>query len=228
MTLSGTTSSFEEIYALILQKVEEEGNSAEVGNGKPLDIHIAVGSQDSGNLPEGASDLGDGNWILVTDGDGNPIQRDPSDKENSFPGVTKEELQKIAADVASEVHEALAGSGQEAGRGMTDQLRVAEVGTSKMDWKQILRQWVLMNAKSDYRFTRPNRRYLARGMMVPGLVSESVTGVIAIDVSGSINKKDLRQLYHRTGADPEGAALARVACYLVFRWDPQNTASEPA
>lgn len=204
--------SFEDIYELMLEeeaKKDPEGDSAG-GPGDLLDVHITVGS---GDAPDGAVDLGDGNWILVTDENGKPIKPEPGG-DTPFPGVTKEELQKLAADAVNEAREAASGMGSGAGHGMGSQLRVAEITEHKMNWKDILRQWVMMTAKSDYRFTRPNRRYLARGMMVPGLVSESVTGVVAVDVSGSIN----RETYNSFMTELEGIRKELPQHDLVVIW----------
>ena len=60
------------------------------------------------------------------------------------------------------------------------------------DWRSVLREFVSVRAKSDYSWTRPNRRYLARGWYLPGLLSEELGEVvIAIDTSGSVGNRDL-------------------------------------
>jgi predicted metal-dependent peptidase len=62
----------------------------------------------------------------------------------------------------------------------------------KVDWRQQLRQFVTEVSKDDYAWTRPNRRYLAAGLYLPGLWSESMGEVaIGIDTSGSIDQDTL-------------------------------------
>lgn len=62
----------------------------------------------------------------------------------------------------------------------------------KVDWKQVLREFVSRHARSDYSWTPPNRRYIHQGIYLPGLRSEELGEVmIAVDTSGSIGDKEL-------------------------------------
>jgi predicted metal-dependent peptidase len=55
-----------------------------------------------------------------------------------------------------------------------------------------LREFVASNAKNDYSWARPNRRFLAQGLYLPGLHSEELGDVVlAIDTSGSIGEQVL-------------------------------------
>src|SRR5262249_40964793 len=60
------------------------------------------------------------------------------------------------------------------------------------DWRAVLREFVSSHAKSDFAWTKPNRRFIAEGLYLPGMHSE-VLGeiVIAVDCSGSIRKEQL-------------------------------------
>lgn len=58
----------------------------------------------------------------------------------------------------------------------------------KLDPRSILRQFMTLSRRSDYTWSRPNRRMLYRGLYTPSLRSEGVGPiVIGIDVSGSID-----------------------------------------
>lgn len=60
------------------------------------------------------------------------------------------------------------------------------------DWRSILREFVEQTAPSDYSWIRPNRRYVANGLYLPGVVRENMPPLwIAIDNSGSISDHDL-------------------------------------
>jgi len=51
----------------------------------------------------------------------------------------------------------------------------------------VLRRFISSMAKADYRWTPPNRRYIAQGLVLPSLRSERVGGIaIWIDTSGSM------------------------------------------
>ena len=51
---------------------------------------------------------------------------------------------------------------------------------------------VEMSARNDYNWTRPNRRYISSGIILPSLISEELPEVvIAVDTSCSITEKQL-------------------------------------
>ncbi len=63
---------------------------------------------------------------------------------------------------------------------------------SKVDWKAILRRFIVETSKNDYSWMRPNRRFVAQGLMLPTLYSESMGEVVVcIDTSGSIDQDTL-------------------------------------
>jgi predicted metal-dependent peptidase len=67
-----------------------------------------------------------------------------------------------------------------------------EVLNPSVAWHVLLRDFVEKTAKNDYDWTRPSRRYIHRGIILPSLVSEELPEiVIAIDTSGSIDKQAL-------------------------------------
>jgi predicted metal-dependent peptidase len=72
--------------------------------------------------------------------------------------------------------------------------RIAQPATNPpADWRAILRDVVRCAvARDDYSWTRPSPRYLARGLYLPQLRSESLGSIaVAIDTSGSIDEQAL-------------------------------------
>lgn len=68
-----------------------------------------------------------------------------------------------------------------------------EVLKPKCDWKALLARFVQNSTKSDYSWKRLNRRYLAAGLWLPSLWSESTRPiVVAIDTSGSVGEEELK------------------------------------
>jgi predicted metal-dependent peptidase len=60
------------------------------------------------------------------------------------------------------------------------------------DWRAVLREFVSAAARNDYSWVRPNRRFVAQGLFLPGLHSEELGDVVlAVDTSGSIDAKTL-------------------------------------
>ena len=60
------------------------------------------------------------------------------------------------------------------------------------DWREVLRTFVSSHARNDYSWGRPNRRFLWRGLYLPGLHSEELGEVVlAVDTSGSVGEREL-------------------------------------
>lgn len=69
---------------------------------------------------------------------------------------------------------------------------VEELLRPKIDWKSILRRFIQQNARNDYSWALPNRRYIAQGLYLPEIRSEQMPPiVVVVDTSGSIGEKEL-------------------------------------
>lgn len=57
---------------------------------------------------------------------------------------------------------------------------------AEVDYRELLRSFMLQHSKADYSWRRPSRRHLARGMYLPGVHSEQMGEIVIIlDTSGS-------------------------------------------
>jgi predicted metal-dependent peptidase len=79
------------------------------------------------------------------------------------------------------------------GHGAADAARaIREQVAPKVDWRDVLRHYLSAEAKSDYAWTPPNRRHIARGLYLPSLRSDALGPVVvAVDTSGSIDDATL-------------------------------------
>lgn len=69
---------------------------------------------------------------------------------------------------------------------------VDELTSPKVDWRAMLQRFITETSKNDYSWTRPNKRFLAQGFVLPTLHSETMGEiVVAIDTSGSIDQATL-------------------------------------
>lgn len=69
---------------------------------------------------------------------------------------------------------------------------VDELARPRIDWKEALRQFLERTARNDYSWTRPNRAYLQRGIILPTLHNHELPPIaIAVDTSGSIGQREL-------------------------------------
>lgn len=67
-------------------------------------------------------------------------------------------------------------------------LVVPEYFSHKVDWREFLYGYIASHAKTTYRFSPPNMKYLYRGIYLPSLSSDLLRIVVAIDTSGSVDE----------------------------------------
>lgn len=67
--------------------------------------------------------------------------------------------------------------------------RAARAGRQPViDWRAVLREFVAAAVPTDYSWARPNRRYIAAGLYLPGIVREGTPRIaVAVDTSGSVS-----------------------------------------
>jgi len=155
--------SYEEIYA----DLEKDAIKIDIGElGELLDDHLDGGDETPGG----------------SEGDG--------EKEGKGrPKLTAEEKKQIR----DEIKEAMVAAAQSAGAGKVPAgiARYIQVFTEpKMDWRQMLRMNIQSILKSNFSFSRPNRKSQHSGAILPGMLNEETIDVsVAIDMSGSISNK---------------------------------------
>jgi predicted metal-dependent peptidase len=156
--------SYEEIYDDLYEKAEKIDISA---LGELLDEHL---------------DDEDGD-----EGEGEGKDGDKEGKGKGRPKLTAEEKKQIR----DEIKEAMVSAAQSAGAGRVPagvQRLIKDFTEPKMDWRQLLRQQIQSIIKSNFSFSRPNRKSQHSGAVLPGLMNEETIDVsIAIDMSGSIS-----------------------------------------
>lgn len=153
--------SFEQIYDDLYEKATKIDISA---LGEMLDEHLDDNESDGG------------------EGDEN------SDKEgNGRPRLTEEEKKAIR----DEIKEAVISAAQstDASKIPADIARmISNLTEPKMDWRQLLRMEIQSIIKSNFSFSRPNRKSQHCGAILPGLMNQQTIDVCcAIDMSGSIS-----------------------------------------
>lgn len=69
---------------------------------------------------------------------------------------------------------------------------VGDMLKPKVNWRDVLRDFITCRARDEYTWTRPNRMYLSMGFYAPGLYSEQMDALaVVIDTSGSIDERTL-------------------------------------
>lgn len=157
--------AWEEIYDILWEKAEKipmDQLLAQLGD--LLDEHI---NEDSGGPGKDGDKEGKGK-----------------------PGMTKEEAQAIK----DEIKQAMIQSAAAAGAGKVPagiQRLIKDMTEPKINWRELVRQEIQSIVRNDYSFTRPNRKSMHSGAILPGM-KEATTIDIAcsIDMSGSIGMED--------------------------------------
>jgi predicted metal-dependent peptidase len=108
------------------------------------------------------------------------------------PSYSKEELRAIR----DEIKEAMIQAAQQAGAGNTPgdiQRMIKELTEPKMNWRELLRQQIQSTIRSDYTFSRPNRKGWHMNAVLPGMnFADTIDICISLDMSGSIGDKQAR------------------------------------
>ena len=154
--------SYEQIYDDLYEKAEK----IDIGSlGELLDEHLD----------------GEG------EGDGESEDGDKEGKGKGRPKLTAEEKKAIK----DEIKEAMVAAAQAAGAGRVPGAVARMIQTftePKMDWRQMLRMNIQSILKSNFSFSRPNRKSQHCGAVLPGMMNEETIDVsVAIDMSGSIS-----------------------------------------
>ena len=157
--------SYEEIYDELYSKAQKIDISK---LGELLDEHLDGEGEDG----EGEGEDGD------VDGSG-----------KGRPRYTEAEKKAIR----DEIKEAMVAAAQSAGAGRVPAgvaRMINDFTEPKMDWRQMLRMNIQSIIKSNFSFSRPNRKSQHCGAILPGMMNEETIDVsVAIDMSGSISDK---------------------------------------
>ena len=164
--------SAEDIYAKLPQDAGE--------NDDDRDSDDPGGSGGVCDPPPGDDEAGDGT------GDPGPSGQPGAGAPSAADLARQEENWLIATAQAEATAKAMGIGAGDAARAIREQV------APKLDWRDVLRRYLSAAAKSDYAWTPPNRRHIARGLYLPSLRSETLGPVVvAVDTSGSIDDPTL-------------------------------------
>ncbi len=161
----------EQIYETLKKSQDDESS-------QPPEDAEADGTSDEDSLGEGGG-RSNGPRNDGPDENSDPVERPGGVLDAPDPAQQEAEWQVALKQAAQAAHM----MGQLPG-GIA--LAVDEVLRPRVDWKSILRRFVQQSATADYSWQRPNRRYIAAGLYLPDLRSESLPSiVVVVDSSAS-------------------------------------------
>ena len=159
--------SYEEIYDDVYEKAEKIDMAT---LGELLDEHLDGEENENG------------------DGEG----EGPDGTGKGRPKLTAEEKKQIR----DEIKEAMVSAAQAAGAGRIPAgvaRLIKDFTEPKMDWRELLRMNIQSILKSNFSFSRPNRKSQQCGAVLPGMLNDETVDVCcAIDMSGSISDKQAK------------------------------------
>jgi len=89
----------------------------------------------------------------------------------------------------------------------------------KVDWRNVLRNFITAKVKVEYTFARPKRRFIAEDIFLPSLGGESMGEIlIAIDQSGSVTEQEVLEFKSEIMAIQQDVKPAKIH---VFYFDSE-------
>ena len=142
------------------------------------------------SMPDLLKQLGDLLDEHINEDGSGPGKEGEGKDGKGMPGMSKEEAQKIR----DEIKEAMIQSAAAAGAGKTPagiQRLIKDMTEPKISWRDLVRQEIQSIIRNDYSFTRPNRKSMHSGAILPGMKEATTIDIgISIDMSGSIGQED--------------------------------------
>lgn len=89
---------------------------------------------------------------------------------------------------------------------------VEQLNKARVDWRETLRRFIDDTVNRDYSWMRPNRRFIASGLILPGMVADGVAHIVAIvDTSGSVNAAALSAFETELAGMLQDGSIARLS-----------------
>jgi len=171
----------EEVYDILQKKANEQKKQGGQEGQSDDPVQRAVDMWNSqGGEGQGSWNVGEITDAPSQDGLGSPTKNDLEYSEQEWKTKT------VAAAQEAKNCGNMPGGMERYIEGLTE---------PKIPWKSQLWQFLNEMVKNDYSWMRPNPRYMQSGCILPGLSSiEAGTGVILMDVSGSVYEEEIRQM----------------------------------
>lgn len=120
---------------------------------------------------------------------------DAPGKEGDKDGKGKPRMTKAEAQaIKDEIKEAMIQAAAAAGAGKVPagiQRMIKDMTEPKISWRELVNQEIQSIIRNDYSFTRPNRKSMHSGAVLPGMKEATTIDIgISIDMSGSIGEED--------------------------------------
>ena len=134
--------------------------------------------------------------ITITIGGSDGNNDDSNGNPQDTISLSEEEIADMEVQVDAQVIQAMENAKKTNSAGQVPagiRRMIDDMTESKVPWRSFLNETARSQVKSDYTWSKPNRRYQALGVIVPSIRTEShFEFTIGIDTSGSISTKMLQ------------------------------------
>ena len=204
------------IYSQLGDEPDDQGNpSQEQGQGQ------GGPGQGQGKQPLSTGTVSD----APAPGAGNAQGQGQEQAGQGQPDSMTAEDWKVAAEQATSVSRACGNTPGGAARATKRARESAE------DWRATLLEFVEHQIPSDFTWSNPNRRHIANGLYLPGILKENLgTLAVAVDTSGSISQSlldcfaaELTAILHE--ARPEKVRV--IYCDMAIQHEEEFTPDDP-
>ena len=190
--------SAEQVYDLLYKQADKIDIGSLVK--QMLDEHMDGADEDGAGAGEDGEDKGEG---LTTDGKGRPR------------ALTNEEKKEIRDEVREAVMNAAKTSDKDNIPGNVQRM-INEFVNPQLNWREIIRQQIQCQVKSDYTFAKMNRKSQHLDAILPGSnFANTIDVAISIDSSGSIGKEMLRDFLSEVRGIMETFDDFRVSIWCI-------------
>lgn len=197
----------EKVYDLLLSDGNQKGGSKESPKSKKPPSSNQQGNSSDGDQ-ENNNDESDGG------------QKNGPSKKPSFDQIITSEMsgddEKLAEAKIQQMATRAAIAARQVGteEGIASQFLDNEL-PPKLDWKELLRQFISQKVKSDYSWSRGNRRFISTGLYLPSLHTDGCGEfAVCVDTSGSISGPELDAFAAEINGIFEDANPAKI--YVIY------------
>lgn len=126
---------------------------------------------------------------------GNPTQGSGFGEVRDFPADSPSDMAQAKQDAEILVSQSYAiAKSQGSVSGALKEL-IEKILEPKIDWRDVLRNFITTVTRDDYSWTRVNRRFVSQGLILPSLYSKKIGKIICgVDTSGSMSSNALAQV----------------------------------
>ena len=185
------------------------------------------GDSDGSDGSGGSGDPGDSGQD-GPDGDGDPPSHDPAGTGEIMDAPARGEEDGASSgdaplDVAAEeqawdeaMHQAVSLAKAQGHRPGRIEETLHDAHRSRLDWRVLLRQYLVSAARDDYRWSVPNRRFIDAGLYLPSMHCEGIdTLAVLIDTSDSLDTATLATFWTELRAVAEALRPHTLAVVQV-------------